>query len=191
MPMPTTSSRARAPASWRPGTPSGGDWSATCTTAPSSGSSRSRSSCAWSRAASRATPTRARQDLAEAREQLEYALDELRELARGIHPAVLTDGGLARALSALAHRAPLPVEIDDVPDERLPEPVEAAAYYLIAEAITNVAKHARATHVAVSVRRDDGASAFGSPTTVWVEPTPAPARACTASPTASRRSMGT
>jgi PAS domain S-box-containing protein len=101
-------------------------------------------------------PTRARQDLAEAREQLKYALDELRELARGIHPAILTDGGLARALSALAHRAPLPVEIDDVPDERLPEPVEAAAYYLIAEAITNVAKHANATHVAVSVRRDDG-----------------------------------
>ena len=103
-----------------------------------------------------ANPTRARQDLAEAREQLKYALDELRELARGIHPAILTDGGLARALSALAHRAPLPVEIDDVPDERLPEPVEAAAYYLIAEAITNVAKHANATHVAVSVRRDDG-----------------------------------
>jgi signal transduction histidine kinase len=101
-------------------------------------------------------PTRARQDLAEAREQLKYALDELRELARGIHPAILTDGGLARALSALAHRAPLPVEINDVPDERLPEPVEAAAYYLIAEAITNVAKHANATHVAVSVRRDDG-----------------------------------
>ena len=62
--------RARARASWRPATPSGGDWSATCTTAPSSGSCRSRCSCAWSRAASRATPTRARQDLAEAREQL-------------------------------------------------------------------------------------------------------------------------
>jgi PAS domain S-box-containing protein len=101
-------------------------------------------------------PARARQDLAEAREQLRQALDELRELARGIHPAILTDGGLARALSALAHRAPLPVEINDVPDERLPEPVEAAAYYLIAEAITNVAKHAQATHVAVSVRREDG-----------------------------------
>ena len=90
------------------------------------------------------------------REQLGHALEELRELARGIHPAILTDGGLAPALSALAHRAPVPVEIDDVPDERLPEPVEAAAYYLIAEAITNVAKHADASHVAVSVRRDDG-----------------------------------
>jgi PAS domain S-box-containing protein len=101
-------------------------------------------------------PTRAREDLADAREQLKHALDELRELARGIHPAILTDGGLAPALTALAHRAPLPVEIDDVPEERLPEPVEAAAYYLIAEAITNVAKHAHASHVAVSVRRVDG-----------------------------------
>ena len=100
-------------------------------------------------------PARARQDLAEAREQLKHALEELRELARGIHPAILTDGGLGHALSALAHRAPLPVEIDDVPAQRLPEPVEAAAYYLIAEAITNVAKHANASHVAVSVLRDD------------------------------------
>jgi PAS domain S-box-containing protein len=103
-----------------------------------------------------ANPTRARQDLTEARDQLNHALAELRELARGIHPAILTDGGLAPALSALAHRAPLPVEITDVPAERLPEPVEAAAYYLIAEAITNVAKHAHASHVAVSVRRDNG-----------------------------------
>jgi signal transduction histidine kinase len=103
-----------------------------------------------------ANPDRARQDLTAAREQLGHALEELRELARGIHPAILTDGGLAPALSALAHRAPLPVEIDDVPDERLPEPVEAAAYYLIAEAITNVAKHAHASHVAVSVLRDNG-----------------------------------
>jgi PAS domain S-box-containing protein len=102
-----------------------------------------------------ANPARARQDLAEAREQLTHALQELRELARGIHPAILTDGGLGPALSALAHRAPVPVEVEDVPDQRLPEPVEAAAYYLIAEAITNVAKHAQATHVAVSVRRDD------------------------------------
>jgi PAS domain S-box-containing protein len=103
-----------------------------------------------------ASPERARHDLAGAREQLGHALEELRELARGIHPAILTDGGLAPALSALATRAPVPVEINDVPDERLPEPVEAAAYYLIAEAITNVAKHANASHVAVSVRRDQG-----------------------------------
>jgi signal transduction histidine kinase len=103
-----------------------------------------------------ANPARARHDLAEAHEQLSQALSELRDLARGIHPAILTDGGLAPALSALAHRAPLPVEITEAPAERLPESVEAAAYYLVAEAITNVAKHARASHVAVSVRRDDG-----------------------------------
>jgi signal transduction histidine kinase/integral membrane sensor domain MASE1 len=103
-----------------------------------------------------ANPTRARQDLADAQEQLNHALAELRDLARGIHPAILTDGGLAPALSALAHRAPLPVELTQLPDDRLPEQVEAAAYYLVAEAITNVAKHAHASHVAVSVRRDNG-----------------------------------
>jgi PAS domain S-box-containing protein len=103
-----------------------------------------------------ADPTVAQTQLAVAREQLGQALTELRELARGIHPAVLTDGGLARALPALATVAPVPVNITELPDERLPEPVEAAAYYLIAEAITNVAKHAHASHVAVGVRRDDG-----------------------------------
>jgi len=101
-------------------------------------------------------PERARQELVDARDQLSRALDELRELARGIHPAILTDGGLAPALSAIATRAAVPVEITDVPGERLPEPVEAAAYYLIAEAVTNVAKHAQASHVSVSVRRVDG-----------------------------------
>ena len=101
-------------------------------------------------------PEQARRQLVDAREQLGAALQELRELARGIHPAILTDGGLAPALSALATRAAVPVEITDVPGERLPEPVEAAAYYLIAEAVTNVAKHAQASHVSVSVRRDDG-----------------------------------
>jgi PAS domain S-box-containing protein len=101
-------------------------------------------------------PDRAREELVDAREQLGHALDELRELARGIHPAILTDGGLAPALSALATRASVPVEITDVPGDRLPEPVEAAAYYLIAEAVTNVAKHAQASHVSVSVRQDNG-----------------------------------
>jgi PAS domain S-box-containing protein len=103
-----------------------------------------------------ADPDGAKRDLVAAREQLGHALEDLRELARGIHPAILTDGGLAPALSALATRATVPVEITDLPGERLPEPVEAAAYYLIAEAITNVAKHAQASHVAVSVRRDNG-----------------------------------
>jgi PAS domain S-box-containing protein len=103
-----------------------------------------------------ADPAGARDDLAAARQELVHALEELRELARGIHPAILSDGGLHAAVTALANRAPLPVEITQLPSDRLPEPVEAAAYYLIAEAITNVAKHADASHVRVSVQRDDG-----------------------------------
>ena len=98
-------------------------------------------------------PSAARRTLTLAQEELQKGLDELRELARGIHPAVLTDRGLGPALEALAKRAPVPVEITDLPDERLTRPVEAAAYYVVAEAITNVAKYARATRVTVSVRK--------------------------------------
>ena len=83
--------------------------------------------------------------LAGAGRELALALDELRELARGLHPAVLTDRGLRPAVEMLAGRAPFPVEIAAMPDERLSEPVEAAAYYLIAEALTNVAKYANAS----------------------------------------------
>jgi len=78
-------------------------------------------------------------------EDLMQALDELRELARGLHPAVLADRGLAPALQALANRSPFPVAIAGVPDVRLPEPVEAALYYVAAESLTNAAKHAGAT----------------------------------------------
>src|SRR6185503_4318922 len=88
--------------------------------------------------------------------ELAQATDELRELARGIHPAILTDRGLGAALDALAARAPLPVELGDVPKERLPEPVEAAAYFVVAEALTNVARYAQATHAEVSVARANG-----------------------------------
>ena len=88
--------------------------------------------------------------------ELAHALEELRELARGIHPAVLTDRGLGPALASLADRAPLPVDLDQVPSERLPAPVEAAAFYVVAEALTNVAKYADATSVRVSVARLDG-----------------------------------
>ena len=77
-----------------------------------------------------------------ARDELARALEELRELARGIHPAVLTDRGLEPALEALAERAPLPVSLDQMPAERLPAPVEAAAYFVVAEALTNVVKYA-------------------------------------------------
>jgi PAS domain S-box-containing protein len=100
-------------------------------------------------------PAAARAVLADAGEELALALAELRELARGLHPAVLTDHGLRAAVEMLAGRAPVPVEIADIPDERLPEPVEAAAYYLIAEALTNVAKYARASAVLVRVAASD------------------------------------
>ena len=101
-------------------------------------------------------PATAHRVLAGAQDQLAQGLDELRELARGIHPAVLTDRGLGPALEALANRAPLPVELSELPEQRLAGPVEAAAYYVVAEAITNVAKYAQASHVSVSVRRTNG-----------------------------------
>jgi signal transduction histidine kinase len=88
-----------------------------------------------------------------ARSELDQALGELRELARGIHPSVLTDRGLDAALDALARRAPLPVELEETPAERLPDRVESAAYFVVAEALTNVAKYAQATHARVNVSR--------------------------------------
>jgi signal transduction histidine kinase len=91
-----------------------------------------------------------------ARDELTRALEELRELARGIHPAVLTDRGLEAALEALAERAPLPVSLDQMPEERLPASVEAAAYFVVAEALTNVAKYAGASSAAVRIARDHG-----------------------------------
>jgi PAS domain S-box-containing protein len=101
-------------------------------------------------------PAAARSILAGAGEELALALDELRELARGLHPAVLSDRGLRAAVEMLAGRSPVPIEIAAIPDERLPEPVEAAAYYLIAEALTNVAKYAQASAVHVRVTESDG-----------------------------------
>ena len=101
-------------------------------------------------------PASARELLADAGYELTVALEELRELARGLHPAVLTEHGLRAAVESLASRVPLPVEIVDAPTERLAEPVEAAAYYTIAEALTNVAKHAQATCARVSVKHTNG-----------------------------------
>jgi PAS domain S-box-containing protein len=88
--------------------------------------------------------------------ELSLALQELRELARGLHPAVLTDRGLEPALEAVADRAPLPVEIQVESEERLPTAVEVAIYYVTSEALTNVAKYAGATAASVTVRRLDG-----------------------------------
>jgi PAS domain S-box-containing protein len=86
--------------------------------------------------------------LAGAREELAHALEELRELARGIHPAVLTDRGLAAAVEALVARTPLPVELE-LSQDRLPPAVEAALYYVVAESLTNVVKYAGATSARV------------------------------------------
>ena len=98
-----------------------------------------------------ADPAGARDLLTGAADELSMALAELRELARGLHPVVLTERGLGPAMEALASRAPVPVEIVETPSERLAQPIEAAAYYLIAEALTNVAKHAHARSVRVRV----------------------------------------
>jgi signal transduction histidine kinase len=89
--------------------------------------------------------------LAQAREEAQLAIDELRELARGIHPALLSDRGLSAALEALATRAPVPVQISGVPSDRLCESVEACAYFVTAEALTNVAKYAQASAATVKV----------------------------------------
>ena len=101
-------------------------------------------------------PTSAEALLATAGSELDQALEELRELARGIHPAVLTDRGLEAAIRGLAERAPIPVELTRLPEARLPGSVEAAIYYLVAEAITNVAKYAQATRASVAVERSNG-----------------------------------
>jgi signal transduction histidine kinase len=101
-------------------------------------------------------PEEAARILDEAQAELARATDELRELARGIHPAVLSDRGLAAAVDALAVRAPLPVEVEAELDGRLPEPVEAAAYFVVAEALTNVARHSEADHAEVGILRTSG-----------------------------------
>ena len=94
--------------------------------------------------------------LAGAREELARALEELRELARGLHPAVLSDHGLRAAVSALADRSMVPVDVDNDIDERLPEHVEVAAYFVVSEALANVQKYAEASSVTIALGRDDG-----------------------------------
>jgi signal transduction histidine kinase len=98
-------------------------------------------------------PAAAAELLEQVAHELDTGLQELREIARGLHPAILGDHGLRHALEALAARITIPATID-VPDERLPGQVEATAYYIVSEAMTNVAKHAAARHAQVAVRVD-------------------------------------
>jgi PAS domain S-box-containing protein len=100
-------------------------------------------------------PAMAKQLLDGAANELTQALEELRELARGLHPAVLTERGLEAALESLAARAPVPVYVE-TPPHRLPDSVEAAAYYVVSEALANVAKYARASEVDVQVGQQNG-----------------------------------
>jgi signal transduction histidine kinase len=102
-------------------------------------------------------PEQARALLAEARGEAKTALQELRDLARGIHPPILTDRGLEAAITALAARSPLSVSIDATLPDRLPPAVEAAAYFVVAEALANASKHSAADHVLVRLARSGDA----------------------------------
>jgi signal transduction histidine kinase len=97
-----------------------------------------------------------RAELSRAVDGVTSVLDLLREIARGIHPAILAEGGLGPALRTLSRRSPIPVQLDAHAEERLPEPVEVAAYYVVSEALTNSAKYARASNVQVSVDVREG-----------------------------------
>ncbi len=108
------------------------------------------------RAAAPATGTPAGPLVAEALDQVRQGLSELRELAHGIHPAVLSERGLAAALAGLVARSPLAVELRVSPERAAPS-VEAAIYFTVAEALTNIAKHAHATRASVTIDAADGA----------------------------------
>ncbi|HVX30044.1 MAG TPA: sensor histidine kinase [Nitrolancea sp.] len=99
-------------------------------------------------------PALAEQLVAEAHEEAKRAMAEIRDLARGIHPAILTDRGLDAAISALAGRSPVPVTVDVCLSERLPSPVESTAYFIVAEALTNIARHSQATEACVILKRE-------------------------------------
>jgi len=89
-------------------------------------------------------------------DELDGAIDDLREISRGIHPAILSEGGLGPALRTLSRRSAVPVELDAQADSRFPAQVEVAAYYVASEALTNATKHARASRARVVVEERDG-----------------------------------
>jgi signal transduction histidine kinase len=94
--------------------------------------------------------------LASAMAELQLAVGELRELARGVHPAILTEEGLAAALESLVTRSPFPVSLDGAPEQRLAPEVEATAYFVACEGLTNIVKHAQASKASIAARQLDG-----------------------------------
>lgn len=106
-------------------------------------------------------PDRARTQLVEARKEVHHAHGELRSLAHGLYPTVLTQHGLVSAIRAAADHSPAPVRLDLAPIGRLPDDVEAAIYYCVLEAVQNAAKHAAAQRVDIRLFRDDGSVVFG------------------------------
>ena len=145
-----SSSRNRAPASSKPPMTLAAESSAICTTAPSSASSALALSLRLAAASAEPATATAIEGCIE---ELLTALAELRDLARGLHPAVLTEHGLLPALEMLAARSSVPVGVDADLDGRLPPAHETALYFVAAEALTNVAKYARASAAEVTLRR--------------------------------------
>jgi signal transduction histidine kinase len=105
---------------------------------------------------SSAGPDELRDELTHAADALTVALEELREIARGVHPAILTTGGLPPALRALSRRSAIPVELDVSTSGRFPERIEVAGYYVVSELLTNAVKHAHASVVRVAVEERNG-----------------------------------
>jgi signal transduction histidine kinase len=97
-----------------------------------------------------------REELARVAQGLAEAVEDLQEISRGIHPAILTKGGLGPALQTLAHRSPIPVELDITMEVRLPEPIEVAAYFVASEALANAAKHSHASRIDLSLGESAG-----------------------------------
>ena len=153
-PRPMRNSPRLGPGSWRPPMMRGAVSNAICTTAPNNGWCHWGFSCAPRRLRCPPNCGRSRSRFPTSSIGLVGVSEELQEISRGIHPAILSKGGLGPALKTLARRSAVPVELDLAVDRRLPESAEVAAYYVVAEALTNAAKHARASQVTVRVEAD-------------------------------------
>jgi signal transduction histidine kinase len=103
-----------------------------------------------------ADPPQLQKQIGRVADELDGAIEELREISRGIHPAILSEGGLGPALRTLARRAAIPVELDIRTETRAADPIEVAAYYVVSEALTNTTKHARASYAHVAAEERDG-----------------------------------